>query len=192
MGHIPTLAANPGKRRRAARQAFVALSLNYLDFFRGQRVTSAELERGWVFEGWDDFQRALALGKGLIVVGAHYGPFEYAAWMMGSLGHPLITPAERLKPEHLHQLVSVMRNHHSVRMTAGDERETLREMIAALRGGNIVVFAVDRWVMGPRSPCTFFGAPAQLPTAPFALAARSDAPVFFWPRDAPAQAALPG
>lgn len=63
-------------------------------------------------------------------------------------------------------------------MIAGDERETLRELIAALRRGDIVVFAVDRWVMGPSSPWPFFGAPAQLPTAPFALAARSDAPVF--------------
>ena len=117
--------------------------------------------------------------KGVIVVGAHYGPFEYSAWMMGALGHPLIIPAERLKPERLHQLVTIMRNHHNARMTAGDDRETLREMIAALRRGNMVVFAVDRWVMGPRSPWPFFGAPAQLPTAPFALAARSDAPVFF-------------
>ncbi|HEU0027876.1 MAG TPA: hypothetical protein VFQ25_12230 [Ktedonobacterales bacterium] len=178
MGHIPALAADPVKRRRAARQAFVALALNYLDFFRGRRVTSEELARGWDIQGWDVFTRALALGKGMIVLGAHYGPFEYAAWMLGDLGHPTIIPAERLKPERLHHLVSVMRNHHGTRMIAGDERETLRELIAALRRGDIVVFAVDRWVMGPSSPWPLFGAPARLPTAPFALAARSDAPVF--------------
>ena len=62
-------------------------------------------------------------------------------------------------------------------MIAGDERETLRELIAALRRGEIIAFAVDRWVMGPASPWPFFGAPARLPTAPFALAARCDAPV---------------
>ncbi len=178
MGHIPTLAADSAARRRAARQAFVTLALNYLDFFRGRRVTNEELARGWVIEGWDVFERALALGKGVIVLGAHYGPFEYAAWKMGALGHPLITPAERLKPERLHHLVSLMRNHHEVRMIAGDERETLREMIAALRRGEVVLFAVDRWVMGPSSPWPLFGAPARLPTAPFALAARNAAPVF--------------
>jgi lauroyl/myristoyl acyltransferase len=179
LGHIPALAADPRARRRAARQAFVTLALNYLDFFRGRRVTWEELGRGWVIEGWDAFDRAAALGKGVIVLCAHYGPFEYAAWKVSELGHPLVTPAERLTPERLHHLVGAMRNHHGARLIAGDERETLRELIAALRRGDIVVFAVDRWIMGPSSPWPFFGAPARLPTAPFALAARSDAPVFF-------------
>lgn len=177
LGHIPALAADPAKRRQAARQAFVTLALNYLDFFRGRRVTHEELTRDWEITNWEVFERALALGKGIIVLGAHYGPFEYAAWKMGELGHPVITPAERLKPERLHQLVGVMRNHHGARMIAGDERETLREMIAALRRGEIVLFAVDRWIMGPGAPWPFFGSPARLPTAPFALAVRSAAPV---------------
>lgn len=176
--HIPALAADPSARRRATRQAFVTLALNYLDFFRGRHVTWEELGRGWVIDGWDEFERAMALGKGSIVISAHYGPFEYAAWKLGELGHPMVTPAERLKPERLHQLVSAMRNHHGARMAAGDDRETLRALIAGLRSGSLVLFAVDRWIMGPSSPWPFFGTPAQLPLAPFALAARSDAPVF--------------
>lgn len=177
MGHIPALAADPAGRRRAARQAFVALALNYLDFFRGRRVTSAQLARGWEIEGWEVFQRVMAQGKGMIALGAHYGPFEYAAWKLGELGHPVITPAERLRPARLHQLVGAMRNHHGARMIAGDERETLREMIGALHRGEIVIFAVDRWVMGPASTWPLFGTDATLPVAPFALAARSGAPV---------------
>jgi KDO2-lipid IV(A) lauroyltransferase len=177
LSHIPTLADNPAHRRRVARAAFITLALNYLDFFRGRRVTVSEMARGWEIIGWDDFERAAAQGKGLIALSAHYGPFEYAAWKLGELGRPMITPAERLRPARLHHLVASMRNHHGARMIAGDERESLREMIAALRRGDIVVFAVDRWVMGPSAPWTFFGAEAQLPIAPFALAARSDAPV---------------
>jgi lauroyl/myristoyl acyltransferase len=183
LGHIPALASDPAARRRAARQAFTSLALNYLDFFRGRRVTSAELTRGWEIEGWDIFERALARGRGVIVMAAHYGPFEYAAWKLGDLGRPLVTPAERLRPEALHHLVAAMRNHHGVRMIAGDERESLRELLAALRRGEMVFFAIDRWVMGPGSPWPLFGTPARLPTAPFALAARSEAPVLLmWPR----------
>jgi lauroyl/myristoyl acyltransferase len=63
-------------------------------------------------------------------------------------------------------------------MLPGDERDTLRELLTALRSGQLVMFAVDRWVMGPSDTWPLFGAPARLPTAPFALAARSDAPVF--------------
>lgn len=177
LGHIPALATDPVALRRAARRVFTSLTLNYLDFFRGRYVTSAELATGWEVEGWDILERALALGKGVIVLTAHYGAFEYAAWKLGELGHPMVTPAERLKPEAMHHLVAAMRNHHGARMVAGDERESLRELIAALRRGEIIIFAVDRWVMGPSSPWPFFGTPARLPTAPFALAARSEAPV---------------
>lgn len=177
LSHIPALAADPELRRRTARAAFINLALNYLDFFRGRRVTDEELAQGWNITGWDIIERAVAQGKGVIALAAHYGPFEYAAWKMGQLGRPMLTPAERLRPERLHQLVASMRNHHSARMIAGDERETLRELLAALRRGEIAIFAVDRWVMGPATPWPFFGQEARLPVAPFALAARSEAPV---------------
>ncbi|HEX9036511.1 MAG TPA: hypothetical protein VF808_05920 [Ktedonobacterales bacterium] len=178
LGHIPALAGDPAARREAARQVFATLALNYLDFFRGRTVSREELSRGWRIEGWEVVEQALALGKGAIVLSAHYGPFEYAAWKLGELGYSIVTPAERLKPEELHQLVGSMRNHHNVRMIAGDERDALRELITTLRRGEFVIFAVDRWVMGPSSPWPLFGESARLPTAPFALAARSDAPVF--------------
>jgi KDO2-lipid IV(A) lauroyltransferase len=160
-----------------ARAAFITLALNYLDFFRGRGVTDEELAQGWSITGWDIIERAIAQGRGVIALAAHYGPFEYAAWKMGQLGRPMLTPAERLRPERLHQLVASMRNHHSARMIAGDERDTLRELMVALRRGDVIIFAVDRWIMGPASPWSFFGVEAQLPVAPFALAARSDAPV---------------
>jgi lauroyl/myristoyl acyltransferase len=71
-----------------------------------------------------------------------------------------------------------LRNHHEARLLPGDDRETLRELLIALRKGQMAMFAIDRWVMGPSDAWPLFGEPARLPTAPFALAARSDAPVF--------------
>lgn len=175
---IPSLAADPTRLRRATRGVFINLALNYLDFFRGRSVTYEELARGWDIPGWDVFERAMRSGRGAIVMGAHLGPFEYAGWKLGELGYSLLTPAERLRPERFNQLVGRLRNHHRARMLPGDDRETLREMLTALRSGQLVMFAVDRWVMGPRDAWPLFGEPAPLPTAPFALAARSDAPVF--------------
>lgn len=178
LGHIPTLAADPARLRAATRGVFVTLALNYLDFFRGRYVTYEELGRGWQIGGWELFEQAMRAGRGVIVLGAHLGPFEYAAWKLGELGCPLLTPAERLRPERFNQLVARLRNHHEARLLPGDERETLRELLAALRNGQIAMFAIDRWVMGPSDAWPLFGQPARLPTAPFALAARSDAPVF--------------
>jgi KDO2-lipid IV(A) lauroyltransferase len=176
--HVPALAADPARLQRATRGVFITLALNYLDFFRGRFVTYEELARGWQISGWDVFERAMRAGRGVIVMGAHMGPFEYSAWKLGELGYPLLTPAERLRPERFNQLVSRLRNHHQARLLPGDDRETLRELLSALRGGQMAMFAVDRWVMGPSDAWPLFGEPARLPTAPFALAARTDASVF--------------
>lgn len=178
LAHIPALAADPARLRKATRDVFITLALNYLDFFRGRFVTYEELSRGWDIRGWDIFERAMRAGRGAIVLGAHMGPFEYSGWKLGELGYPLLTPAERLRPERFNQLVSRLRNHHEARLLPGDDRETLRELLTSLRNGQMAMFAIDRWVMGPSDAWPLFGEPARLPTAPFALAARSDAPVF--------------
>lgn len=178
LGRVPSLAGNPAKVRRAARGLFQHMALNYLDFFRGRFVSYDELARGWDIRGWELFEQGMSAGRGTIVFGAHIGPFEYSAWKLGELGQSLLTPAERLRPERFNQLVAGLRNHHRARMLPGDERDTLRELLTALRSGQLAMFAVDRWVMGPSGAWPLFGAPARLPTAPFALAARSDAPVF--------------
>ncbi len=178
LAHVPTLAADPARLRQTTRRAFQHLALNYLDFFRGPHVTDDELAQGWDIENWDIFERAIRSGAGAVVMGAHLGPFDYAAAKLGELGIPLLSPAEHLRPERFYQLVTRLRNHHQARLLPGDDRETLRTIITALREGNMALFAIDRWVMGPSDTWPLFGEPARLPTAPFALAARSDAPVF--------------
>lgn len=178
LAHIPALAADPARLRRVARGVFTNLALNYVDFFRGPHISDAELAQVWDIANWDVFERAIRSGVGAVVMGAHLGPFEYASAKIGELGVPLLTPAERLRPERLFQLVTRLRDHHQARMLPGDDRETLRTIINSLRAGNMALFAVDRWVMGPSDEWPLFGEPARLPTAPFALAARSDAPVF--------------
>lgn len=178
LGHVPALAADPARLRQATRGAFIQLALNYLDFFRGRIVTNEELSRGWTVHGWDLFERAIREGRGAIVLGAHMGPFEYSMAKLGELGHPLLTPAEHLRPERFFQLVTRIRDHHQARLLPADERETLRELLSSLRQGQMAMFAIDRWVTGPSDHWPLFGEPARMPTAPFALAARSDAPVF--------------
>ncbi|HEX8732783.1 MAG TPA: hypothetical protein VF725_12075 [Ktedonobacterales bacterium] len=178
LAHIPALAADPARLRQTTRHVFTHLALNYVDFFRAPHISDQELAQDWRIDGWDTFERAIRDGLGAVVMGAHLGPFEYASAKIGELGVPLLTPAERLRPERLFQFVSHLRDHHQARMLPGDDRETLRTIINSLRAGNMALFAVDRWVMGPSDEWPFFGEPAHLPTAPFALAARSDAPVF--------------
>jgi phosphatidylinositol dimannoside acyltransferase len=177
LAHLPGLAAEPERRRHAARGVFVTMALNYLDFLRGHRLSDAELKANWSIENQDAFDAAMAQGRGLILISGHFGNFEFAASRLGAMGYRLIIPAERMRPEALYQLFRRLREHHGLRIVPADSRESLRELLDALKRNEVVMFMADRYVDGSSVEVPFFGEPARLPTAPMALALKSGAPV---------------
>ena len=60
LAHLPGLAAEPERRRHAARGVFVTMALNYLDFLRGHRLSDAELKANWSIENQDAFDAAVS------------------------------------------------------------------------------------------------------------------------------------
>jgi len=167
---------DPLRLRWATRQAFGHVALNYLDFLRGARLSDAQVIAGWEIENETLLHETMRLGRGMIVLTGHFGAWELAMSRLGVMGYPMLTPAERLKPEALFSLFLRLRNHHHARLLPGDSRETLRELLGALRRNEIVVFAVDRYVLGQSVYAPFFGVPARLPTAPTLFALRNEAP----------------
>jgi KDO2-lipid IV(A) lauroyltransferase len=180
---VPSLAANPRKLRRAARGVFLHTALNYLDFFRGARMSDDELRDRWVIEGFPLFYQAMAQGRGLVLMTGHYGNWEYGVSRLGLEGYPMVAPAERLRPEKLFELFCRTREHHGLRILPADSRDTLRQLMDALKRNEIAAFLADRHVVGSSVELPFFGEPAKLPAAPMALALRTGAPVlaiFSW------------
>ncbi len=181
--HIPELATDPARLHAAACGVFQHMALNYLDFFRGASISDAELTAGWTIENQDAFEAVMAEGRGLIIFSGHLGNFELGASRLGALGYSVIAPAEHMEPEAVFQLFCRLREHHRLRLVPAESRDSLRELLDALKRGEIVVFVADRYVVGASTEVPFFGEPARLPTGPFALALRSGAPVmavFSW------------
>ncbi|MFI5274577.1 MAG: hypothetical protein ACHQ4H_16215, partial [Ktedonobacterales bacterium] len=87
LAHVPHLAGEPRKLRRAARGVFVTMTLNYLDFFRGSRLTDAQLDAGWTIENQAALDDAMAQGRGLVLISGHFGNFEGGASRLGAIGH---------------------------------------------------------------------------------------------------------
>lgn len=175
--HVPSLAGDPKRLRWATRGVFCHAALNYLDFLRGRRLSNRDLLAGWVIENDDKFLTTMGEGRGLIVLGGHFGNFELGASRLGALGYGVLTPAERMRPEALFQLFCRLREHHRMRIVPADSRDALRELFEALKRNEIVVFLADRYVLGASVVVPFFGEPAKLPTGPVALALRSGVPV---------------
>ena len=177
LGHVPSLAGDPQRIRRAAGGVFRTSALNYLDFLRGPRLSDGELLAGWTIENQDAFDAAIAQGKGVIVLGGHFGNFELAASRLGAMGQRLIIPVEHMRPERLFRLFCAIRQHHGLRVVPADSREALRELLDALKRGEVVMFLADRYVLGASVDVPLFGVPARFASAPIALALRSGAPV---------------
>ena len=181
--HIPTLASDPYRLRTATRGVFCHAVLNYLDFFRGPHLTDRDLLSNWTIENEAAYHAALAQGRGLILLTGHFGNWEFGVSRLGALGARIVAPAERMKPPEVFDFFCRLRNHHGLRVVPADSRDSLREMLEALKRNEIVALVVDRYVLGSSTEAPLFGAPAKLPTGPFALALRSGAPViavFCW------------
>ncbi|MBF6592022.1 MAG: hypothetical protein IVW57_16050, partial [Ktedonobacterales bacterium] len=101
--HVPTLAEDAPRLRWAAREVFRHAALNYLDFFRGPRVSEAEVRAKWVIEGMELYHQALRQGKGLVILAGHFGNWEYGVSRLGLEGYKMVVPMERIRPEPLFQ-----------------------------------------------------------------------------------------
>lgn len=181
--HIPTLMSDPVALHRAARGVFEHMTLNYLDFLRGSRLTPKQVLAGWTTEGEELVTELVSQGRGLIVVSAHFGNFEYGASRLGAIGYRMTTPVERMRPEALYEWFCETRQHHNLHVLPADSRETLRAMKNALARNELVLVAADRHIIGSSIEVPFFGEPARLPTSPFALALKTGAPIvasFSW------------
>lgn len=181
--HIPALIEDPAALQRAARGVFQTTSLNYLDFLRGRHLTNEQIFAGWTVENEDEIDKAIARGKGLVIASAHFGNFESGASRLGAKGYKAVAPAERMQPEPLFELFCRLRQHHNLRLLPADSRETLRDLMTALKNNEIVLIINDRHVNGSFVEVPLFGEPARLPTAAVALAQRTGSPlqaVFSW------------
>src|SRR6185437_7442076 len=63
--HIPTLMGDPVALHRAARGVFEHMTLNYLDFLRGSRLTPEQVLAGWTTEGEELITELVSQGRGL-------------------------------------------------------------------------------------------------------------------------------
>jgi KDO2-lipid IV(A) lauroyltransferase len=183
LGHVPSLARDPRRRGVAVRRAFGHLALNYLDLFIMPHRSVAQVRADLRVEGIELLEAAVAQGRGVLVLAAHYGDFDRAITVVASLGVPVWLPVERLEPPELFALCRALRSHHGVQAVPADSSEALRELFAALRRGEIVLLTADRDVRGTGVEVPFFGARARLPVGPLVLARRSGAVVlgaFSW------------
>ncbi len=164
-----------GDSEAIVRGVFRNMAKNFYDLFRAQTLSLAEIDRLVKVEGREHVEGALSRGKGLIVVGTHFGNIDIVAQVPALWEIPVVGPAEHLQPEALFRYICSLRANKGFRLIPIDG--PLFELFRALRRNEVVALAADRDITGSGIVVDFFGAPARLPDGYARLSLRTGAPV---------------
>ena len=132
-----------------------------------------------VYEGEDNIARALAYGKGVILVGAHVGNWAAGGHLLQRLKTRVNIVALENEVESIQRMFDRAFPERGFRVLASSpDLGSSVAILQALRSGEIVTFNGDRAVEGSASsPATFLGAEADFPAGPYLLASVSGSPV---------------
>jgi KDO2-lipid IV(A) lauroyltransferase len=162
--------------RAMVRAAFEAHARYYLEVARLPRLGQQRLAANLDIE--DQAVAADLLQEhGIVGVSAHFGNIEPAAGWLVSLGLRWVAPVERIEPPELFAYLLSRRGAGRMGGEIVTPPEAGRQMLQALRRGEVVAIAADRDVLGNGVEVMFFGHPARVPNGPAALAVMAGATV---------------
>lgn len=119
---------------------------------------------------------AIAAKTGVIVALPHAGNWDHAGAYFCAKGVPLVTVAERLKPEKLFLKFLSYRESMGMEVLPLDGR-VLDTLADRLRDGALVALVADRDLSRSGIEVDFFGAPARMPAGPALLTIRTQSPL---------------
>jgi lauroyl/myristoyl acyltransferase len=154
----------------------------WLEAFRLPSQTKAQFLAGFHM-GTDDFdqlRKAVADGNGVILTLGHVANWDAAAAWVVSNGWPMVTVAERLKPEGVFRQFVAYREKLGMEVLplTGGERAPLDVLAERLGQGWVVALLGDRDLSRNGVEVTFFGGRTRMPGGPAILAIRTNAPLF--------------
>jgi len=129
-------------------------------------------------DGWEHVERAIATGRGVVIVAGHHGNWELLAGYIAARGVPLDVIVRGMANPLFDSYINEIRT--ALGLTVVHDSEAVRRTPRALRDGRAVGFVADQGVLGLASTYVkFFGRPAKTPRGAAVFALRFNAPVLF-------------
>ncbi len=152
----------------------------WLEAFRLPSYSKRELRERFTLEDWDVFAQNQKNGQGTIVALAHSGNWDLAGAASSIRGWPVVTVAERLKPEGVYQKFLKFRESLGMEILpyAHGEGEIMQVLLQRLRSRAVVPLLADRDMSGRGVETVFFGEKIRMPAGPANLAIRSGCPLY--------------
>ncbi len=164
------------ERQQILRGEYVSLGRQLAEFCRFPSYTAESVSKIVVYDGLENYQRAVARGKGVLFLTGHLGAWELSAFAHSLNGHPLSIVMRPLDNPYIDRLVQSYRTMHGNKTVSKDD--FIRGLLAAMRAGESVGILMDTNMTPPQGVfVNFFGVPAYTASGLARIALRTDAAV---------------
>ncbi len=165
-----------GERRRILRGEFTSLGRQLAEVCRFPKYTPENVNQVVLYDGFENYEQAHALGKGVLFLTGHVGGWELSAFAHSLHGHPLQIVIRPLDNVYLDRLIHRYRTMHG--NTTVDKDDFVRGLLAAMKKGEVVGILMDTNMTPPQGIFVdFFGVPACTASGLARIALRTDAAV---------------
>lgn len=178
LAHVFGAGSNHQVPDAIVRSIFRTSAQNFLDLITMPRIRRASMVRSitLVDGDWSYLDDALALGKGVVLVTAHLGCFDYIGNSLHAKGYKLTAVTGRTTSRFIFDGVTHLRASKGIALVEPTP-SGVRRVIQALRRGEIVVFLTDRDFFQNGRPVIFFGEETTLPPGAVRIARETGAPI---------------
>jgi KDO2-lipid IV(A) lauroyltransferase len=164
------------ERKRILRGEFRSLGRQVAEVSLFPKYTAKNVTRVVVYDGFENYERAFARGKGVLFLTGHLGAWELSAFAHSLQGHPLNVLMRPLDNVYLDDLTRHYRTMHGNKML--DKDGSPRVMLSAMKAGEVVGILMDTNMTPPQGVFVdFFGIPACTASGLARIALRTDAAV---------------
>jgi KDO2-lipid IV(A) lauroyltransferase len=164
------------RRKRILRGVFTSLGRQLAEVCLFPKYTAENLSNVVVYDGFENFERALERGKGVLFLTAHLGAWELSAFAHSLQGHPLHIVMRPMDNVYLDRLVRHYRTLHG--NTTVDKDDFVRSLLSAMKAGQTVGILMDTNITPPQGVFVdFFGIQACTASGLARIALRTDAAV---------------
>lgn len=130
------------EKQRIITRGYRNLAYNALDFLRLGAMEESEIMARLAFEGEEYLQQALASGRPVVVITAHYGSWELGSLSLGRILPSFVVVGRALKNRALDGLVARTRERFGIRLV--EKKGAMRELVRAMKSGASVGIVVDQ------------------------------------------------
>lgn len=165
-----------GRHRRVLRLLFHGFGRMLADFAHFPHWNRSSIETVIVYDGFEHFERARSLGKGVLFLTAHFGNWELSSFAHGVYGYPLNFIVREMDNPLIDRLI----NHYRT-LSGGhaiEKRDASRQVLRAFQRGESVGILMDQNMLpGEGVFVEFFGRLASTTTWPARLARKTGVPI---------------